>query len=380
MRLLFFIGSLGTGGAEKQISQLAYGLAKINHQVFVVTVYPGGQNWEWLKKHRSVTLISLFSNKNKTMPGVFYQLCMGIFRLHKIVIKENVDVVYSALYMSNLLAWFALRGINNVKLIWGIRASNMKLNWKRFVPFYVCSKLSSGVDMIIANSKAGLEYHKLNGYRSPDDVVVPNGIDTDKFKFNNDYRIKLRSEWGCSAQVKLIGIVGRLDPMKDHQTFLYAAEKLSKERNDAYFICVGDGPEKYKQELLCLTEELGLSDRIIWAGKRTDTPAVYSALDIAISSSAWGEGFPNVIGEAMSCGIPCVVTDVGDSAWVVADTGFIIQSNQPIQLADACKKILDLTHDQYKDLSSNSRHRIKSEFTIINSVISTEKALMRCLN
>lgn len=380
MRLLFFIGSLGTGGAEKQISQLAYGLANIKHEVFLVTIFPGGQNWEWLQDQKTVTLLSLYNVKEKTAFGVLYQLCMSIFRLHKLIRKENIEVIYSALYMSNLLAWFSVRWIKNVKLIWGIRASNMNLNWKRAIPFYICAKLSYFVDMIIANSKAGLEYHKLKGYRSRDDMVVPNGIDTNKYKCNNDYRIKIRSEWGYGDEVKLIGIVGRLDPMKDHQTFLYAAAQLTKERNDVCFVCVGDGPEKYQQELRCLSDDLGLTKRLTWAGKRIDMQAIYSALDIAVSSSAWGEGFPNVIGESMSCGVPCIVTDVGDSAWIVDDTGFTVKPKNPQKLAEACTKLLDFNQLQYEELKSKSRNRITSKFSINTAVMSTENALLKCLD
>ena len=134
----------------------------------------------------------------------------------------------------------------------------------------------------------------------------------------------MRLEWGIAECEKLIGQVGRLDPMKDHSTFLKAAALLAHERKDVRFVCVGEGPTGYRDELYSLAKTLGLASRLIWAGSRRDMPAVYNAFDVAVSSSRWGEGLPNVIAEAMACGVPCVVTDVGDSAFVVDKLGVVV--------------------------------------------------------
>ena len=112
---------------------------------------------------------------------------------------------------------------------------------------------------------------------------------------------------------KLIGRIARLAPDKGYPIFLEAAALLSKERKDVRFVIAGAGPESYRRQLQLLSQELGLAERLIWAGARPDMPAVYNALDILCSSSD-SEGFGLTVAEAMACGVPCVATDVGDSA------------------------------------------------------------------
>ena len=151
-------------------------------------------------------------------------------------------------------------------------------------------------------------------------AVIPNGIDTSRFREMPGSGARLRALWGVRDDQILIGLVGRLDYMKDHPTFLRAAAKLTHHNDSVRFVCVGGGPISYAAQLKDLSSELGLHDRIVWAGDQDDMPSVYSALDLLVSSSS-GEGFSNVIGEAMACGVPCVVTDVGDSALIVGETG-----------------------------------------------------------
>jgi glycosyltransferase involved in cell wall biosynthesis len=194
-------------------------------------------------------------------------------------------------------------------------------------------------------------------------VVIPNGIDTKRFKPDSEARAKVRSQWGISEHTILIGLVGRLHPMKDHLTFLKAAALLSKQQQDVQFVCVGTGLEDYAQELYRLAQEFGISEKVIWAGACADMPAVYNALDIASSSSSYGEGFANVIGEAMACEVPCVVTDVGDSAWIVENTGIVVSPQNPEALANGWSLLIK--QQQYKDaaLKSKTRSRIVSEFS-----------------
>ncbi|MBD1903538.1 glycosyltransferase [Trichocoleus sp. DQ-A3] len=363
MQIVFFIGSLETGGAEYQIVQLADGLAQRNHDVCVVTFYPGGQNWEWLQARGQVRIYPLFTKKfSGTIPAGL-QLIWAIPRLRSVLRKQQTPLfVYSFLYLSNLIAWLAVRWMPGVTLIWGIRASNLKLNWKRAIPFSLCKWISASVPLIVANSKAGLAYHEAQGYRAKTSIVIPNGIDIELFKPDLEVRARVRAEWGISEDSILIGLVGRLDPIKDHPTFLRAAALLCKQRQDVRFVCVGTGPEIYAQKLYQLTEKLDISEKVIWAGVRVDMPAVYNAFDIATSSS-YSEGFPNVIGEAMACGVTCLVTDVGDSAWIVGDTGVVVPPLNPEAFAAGVKQlILDKLLNRNYISVIRTRMRIISEF------------------
>jgi glycosyltransferase involved in cell wall biosynthesis len=221
---------------------------------------------------------------------------------------------------------------------------------------------------MISNSEAGLIGRNTGGYRFSKRLIINNGFDTDEFKPDSQARIRLRSQWKIKNEA-LIGIVGRLFVSKGHRIFLEAAALLWKERTDVRFVIVGDGPDKRELELL--SQELRLQESLIWAGARQDMPAVYNALDILCSSS-YSEGFPNVIGEAMACGVPCVVTDVGDSTKIVGDQGIVVPAGDPRVLAKGLKTMLVKLKDT-KPIEI--RDRIVRHFSLENLVDATETAL-----
>jgi len=372
MQILFFIGSLKTGGAERQISLLAEGLAWRGHDVSVMTLYPGGQYWDLLQHCEPVQIQSLFREKCRDSVATGMQLVLAVVRLRNYLQREGIKLVYSALELTNLIAWLAVQGVPAIKLVWGIRSSHTKkFNWKQELPFHLCQKVSASVPLLIANSQAGLADHEAQGYRCKRHVVIPNGIDICLFCPNREAGMKIRKEWRVSEGETLIGIVGRLSPMKDHPMFLKAAALLAKQRKDVRFVCIGDGSMDYRQELYRLADKLGLAELIIWAGKRTDMSAVYNALDIAVSSSSYGEGFPNVVGEAMACGVPCVVTDVGDSASIVGQAGLVIQPGHTEALVDAWLQLI------VKKLITRKtcRERIVKKFSLLTLVNKTETIL-----
>ena len=167
-------------------------------------------------------------------------------------------------------------------------------------------------------------------------------------------------------------MVGRLDPMKGHPTFLRAASLLAQKMPGVRFVCVGDGPDAYKNELAALGEQLGLSGNLVWAGPQADMRAVFNAFDLASSSSSFGEGFPNVIGEAMACKIPCVVTDVGDSPWIVEKTGMVVPPDDPKALAEGWEQFLK---EDRNEKARKARLRIENNFSLDHLVNRTEEAL-----
>jgi len=193
--------------------------------------------------------------------------------------------------------------------------------------------------------------------------VIPNGIDTNRFRFAPGGRSRVRGEWNVAEDEVLVGLVGRLDPMKDHPTFLRAAAHLARRNPVWRFVCVGSGPTDYAETLARLADELGVASPLVWAGARDDMADVYSAIDI-LASSSLGEGFPNVVGEAMACGVPCVVTNVGDSARVVGDYGVVVPANQPGALADGLEQVLQRMKEIPADWHTVLRRRIEDNFSI----------------
>jgi len=167
--------------------------------------------------------------------------------------------------------------------------------------------------------------------RLPADLiaVVPNGIDTDTMRPDAAAGRALRRAWKISDDAFVIGCVARLDPMKDHANLLGAAASFARQDPDARFVCVGDGTAAYRDELQALANSLGLVDRVVWAGEIGAVKAAYNAFDIATLPSAFGEGFPNVVGEAMACGIPVAATDVGDVRPIVGELGEVVPPQNP---------------------------------------------------
>lgn len=237
----------------------------------------------------------------------------------------------------------------------------------------LCTFLSPTVKLLIVNSHAGLECLLKRGYRPQRYEVILNGIDTEKFQYSEDGRRKIRHELDVSIKQPLVGIVARLNPKKDHPTFLKAAALVVQRVADVKFLCVGGGPTAYAEELYALVNELGLKDRVIWLGDRSDVVDIYIALDILASSSSYGEGFPNVIGEAMSCGVPCVVTDVGDSASIVADPAQVVEPRNPEKLSQTIIKLLGNTDiPEYREMI---RDRIEKRFSLKTLIDITEQKL-----
>ena len=178
--------------------------------------------------------------------------------------------------------------------------------------------------------------------------------------------------------MKAIGLVGRLDPMKDHQTFIRAAAQLVEQRKDLRFVCVGDGPTSYRQELIRLCQELNVSEYFMFAGTRENMPAIYNAMDIVVSSSSYGEGFSNAIGEAMACNVPCVVTGVGDSGWILGENGRVVPPKNPRALRKAIGKLLD-DLDADGNRGEQIRQRVINNFSVPKLVRATEIVLLSIL-
>jgi len=175
----------------------------------------------------------------------------------------------------------------------------------------------------------------------------------------------------------LIGRVGRLEPVKGYPLFLTAAAEVARSRAATRFVCVGSGPDDYARWLRDQAQALGLAERLVWAGARADMPAVYSALDVAVSTSE-REGFPNVVAEAMACGVPCVVTDVGDSARIVGEYGEVVPPGDPAAMSAAMGRLLDDRERGAID-RARVRERIVGHFSHASLIEGTERALAALL-
>ncbi len=368
--ILFLTRSLDRGGAERQLVVLAKGLARRGHAV-AVAVFFGGGAYEAELAEAGVRVIDL-GKKGR------WDILPFLIRLMRLLRKERPAVMHSYLGVPNILATLLKPLLPGTRIIWGVRASNVDLShydWLSRLAYALERRLARFPDRVIANSYAGKRHAAANGFPEGKLVVIPNGINTEYFRFDPEGRQQARTEWGLGEDEILVGLVARLDPMKDHPTFLEAAGRIARERHDVRFVCVGDGSPDYVERVKQRAVALGLTGQLIWAGARDNMPSIYSAVDIATSTSAFGEGFSNTIAEAMACGVPCVVTDVGDSAQIVGDTGSVVAPGDHSALAAVIQHLISLPPKERGALGEMCRARIVSEFSMDTLVQRTEHAL-----
>jgi glycosyltransferase involved in cell wall biosynthesis len=367
LKILFLSRSLGRGGAERQLVSLASALSKRGHFTKIAVFYSGGALESDLRK--TGVPVTVMEKHGR------WDIVSFLSRIALLLRRERPDVLHSYLTVPNLLSIMFKPLHPRTRVVLGIRASDMDLNrydWLARLTYKMECWLSRYADLIICNSHAGMEHASRNGFPAHKMVVIPNGIDTDMFHPDTHARNLIRAEWGIRVGYKLIGLVARLDPMKDHPTFLQAASLLAQKRDDVYFACVGDGPSEYRAWLQEMASKSGLKNRIIWTGSRSDMPSVYNAFDIVTSSSSFGEGFSNAIGETMACGVPCVVTDVGDSAAIVGQCGVVVPRRSPESLVNAWIQFLE---GRLVFTPSAIRERIVREFSLESLARNTEYQL-----
>jgi glycosyltransferase involved in cell wall biosynthesis len=368
-KIVFLIRDLNYGGAQRQLVTLVKGMDKKLFDISVVCMYSGGS----LEKDLTDSNISLICLNKQ---GRWY-IASFIWQLIKTIKNINPNVLHGYLGDANLLCIFLKLFLPSTTIIWGIRDSitdKQTLDWLQNILFNFECIFSRFADLIIVNSHAGKKHYSKQKFATEKMLVIPNGIDIQRFQ-PHEKACLIRLEWGVSQDTVLIGLVGRLHPMKDYPTFFQAAKILCKNEN-IRFVCVGNGFKDYTEKLHQLTEDLGISQKVIWAGGRADMCAVFNALDIVVSASAYGEGFPNVIGEAMACGIPCVVTDVGDSAWIVGDLGIVVEPQNPEALAAGCSSLMKLNLADKIALKDKARLKIVQNFSVEKLVEKTQFHLL----
>lgn len=375
IRLLFVIRALSCGGAERQLIELVKGIDKKRFDVTVATLYGGGALESEISESSGVTLLSLGKKGRWDLAGL-------LMRFSRLVREVRPDVTHGYMGFSNELSLLA-RALCGSRAIWGIRGSACDYScyndWGRNISYWMERLLSRFADCIIVNSESGRKEHIAEGFEGARMKVIRNGIDADRFHPDRDAGKEVRREWGIAPEAPVIGIVARLDPMKDHPTFLHAAALLARHRPEVRFVCVGDGPLANLTRLQALTAELGLEGRLQWHPARRNVTAVYNALTILTSSSLFGEGFSNAIGEAMACGIPVVATDVGDAAFIVNDCTRVVPPGCPERLVTAWKNLLDQDKAVLARRAAEARERIVSNFSMTQLACNTEAALLDTL-
>ena len=359
-RITFLTTGLGTGGAETMLYKLLSGIDRDLFDPAVVVLMEKERLGRQLEDI-GVPVTALNLPRGWPTPS-------GLIRLVSALRDLQPQLVQGWMYHANLAASVAAPLLGSkVPVIWNIRHTPYKLkDYKRSTATVIRlgARLSHQPRRIIYNAHKSASRHQALGYHSRKAIVIPNGFDTQVFKPDPEAHHELHASLNLDIQIPLIGMVARYHPMKDHANFLRAAAILHQQHPGVYYILIGRGIDEQNIELTNIISSLGLTEFVHLLGERSDIASILPGLDIATLTSAWGEGFPNVIGEAMACGIPCVVTDIGDSASLVADTGIVVPAQDPVSLSRAWQQLLELPTCDWRDLGLQARSRIIQNFTL----------------
>ncbi len=359
LRVLHVIAGLGTGGAEMMLAKLVEEtLSPVCSKVLVLMDRSALSS----KVESLGADIEYLGLSQGRLPNLLVFL-----RLLSVSRRFGPDVIQGWMYHGNLAAWVVSRfACPRARLFWNIRQTLYDLALEKQLTRWLIAVsrwVSAAPESIIYNSVLSSTQHEAVGYPNQSTVVIPNGFDLCRFRPDESARESVRQEFGLASLAPLVIHIARYHPMKDHFTLLQAIKRLSGENLAARFLLVGHGVTECNQVLYGQRNEFGLQDSLILAGERFDVPRLMAAADLAVLSSAWGEGFPNVVGEAMACGTPCVVTDIGDAAKVVGDCGLVVPPRDPDALAMALGQLLS-EHDLRKILGNKARQRIQELFSI----------------
>ncbi len=356
LRVLHLISGLGVGGAERALQRLVAGLAARGVSQHVVSLTGLGEIGEQLQGAGYPVMALGISG-----PG---SLLQGLGRLRRILAAFEPHVIQTWMYHADLLGALLRGRAPGAALVWNLRGSRRgprELGWRTYLVARTCARLSTRADVAVANSWAGREGHARMGYRPRRWLVIPNGVDLQRFRPDLARRAEARRALGVSQETVLIGSVGRDHPVKGYDHLVSAFGLLAGEHDEIALALLGRGLDPGNPRLAARIEAEGLAGRVHLLGPRGDVERWLVGLDIFVSPSL-SEGFPNAVAEAMASGVPCVVTEVGDSARLVGETGRVVPPGDARALAGAIRALLALSPQARRQLGAAARARVEEHY------------------
>lgn len=374
IRIVHVITGLDTGGAEMMLYKLLSLTDRTRYAPSVVSLTGGGPVGDRIEA-LGIPVETLGMARGVPDPA-------GLLRLAVRLRRIRPALVQTWMYHADVVGGLAAKLAGNVPVLWNLRQSSLDragLGRGTLLTARAAAWLSHRIPVrIVCGSEAARRAHGALGYARDRLVVIPNGFDLDMFAPSASARAAVRRELGIGGDVPLIGLAARFHPQKDHHTFIRAAGMLREWLPEAHFVLCGNGVSWQNSRLAGWIDEAGVRDNCHLLGSRADMPMIDAALDVAASSSR-SEGFPNVIGEAMACGVPCAVTDVGDSAQLVGDTGRVVPPRDARALAQAWQALLAMPAGDRRDLGAAARRRIGQCYSLQSVVRRYEDLYDRAL-
>ncbi len=360
MKVAFIITGLATGGAEMMLHKLLQNIDRNRFEPTVISLMSKGEIGPRIEA-LGIPVHTLDMRRGLPNP-------LMVLRLARLLRQLQPALVHTWMYHSDLLGGLAARLAGCRRVIWGIRHSNLsKTENKRSTLAVVglCARLSTWLPVqILSCSHRAKEVHAAVGYVDEKIHVIPNGFDLGRFAPDVTARASLRAELGLPPDVPLVGVVARFDAQKNHLGFVQAAAQLLAQLPQVHFVLAGTGVDAGNAALqAAIAAHPGLQAHMHLLGRRDDVPRLMAAFDV-LASPSHGEAFPNVLGEAMACGLPCVVTDAGDSAEIVGNTGRVVAIGDMAALAQQLQEVLGLPSAQRAGMGQQARTRVQVEYEI----------------
>ena len=358
IRVTHLISSLATGGTEMMLHKVLRGMQGQGVDNTVISLTSGGAVAGMIAG-LGVPVHSLDMRRGIPDP-------LAVLRLHRLLKAARPQVLQTWLYHADLLGLLVGKAAKVPSIAWNIRCSITDERYVRGLTgmtVRLLARLSGVPDAVVTNSDAGIAVHERLGYHPRRWTMIPNGFDLERFAPDPNAYASVRTELGLSPDTVLVGLIARYDPLKDHATFLRAAGVLATSYPTTHFLLAGLGVDAANPVLASLVRELGLAGQVHMLGERKDVPRLTAALDLATCSSL-GEGFPNIVGEAMACAVPVASTDVGDAAKVIGDTGRVAPIANPAALAAAWADLIGMGRGARRALGQRARRRVSEHYDL----------------
>ncbi len=355
MKVLHIITGLNVGGAENMLCKLLENGNASDRSAAVLSLLDPGPLAERIRAI-GVPIYTLGMKSGLAGP-------ISTIRLARIVNIVSPDVLHGWMYHGNLAATFAHSTVGRrLPLIWNVRHSlaDPSLETRRTRAILkISAAISRAPSSIIYNSARAADQHEKYGYSPHRRVVIPNGFDFDIFRPNIQARKRMGGEFAIDPGATVVGIVARLHPMKAHAMLVKAVGHARAAGRDLHLVMIGEGISSPPAELAAAIADHLPADRVTLLGARSDIADILPGFDILAVPSGWGEGFPNVIGEALACEVPVVTTDVGDSALIVAENGIVVAPGDADSFAQALVELTDLGPEGRAAMGRAGRNRTR---------------------
>lgn len=365
--LFHVISGLAPGGAELALLRLVENTSLPPQHTTVVSLTENGEVGVRLAA-AGAEVVSL--GMARGVPDL-----RGPWRLAQLLRRRRPALVQSWMYHADLVAGLAARLAGGPPIVWNVRNGSLATGAVRLRTAWVAraaGRLGRWLPArIVCCSRTARDIHVSLGYPEERMVLIPNGFDSVRFRPDPGDRERLRAGWDIPPEAPVVGLVGRFDPVKDYYGFLQAAARLVRQATEVRFVLCGTGVDSANTQIMGWIRELGLEGYCRLLGHRTDLERVYRVLDV-LALSSYTEAFPNVVGEAMASGVPCVVTAVGDAPWLVGDTGHVVPPRDPAALAAAIDEVIQLSPECRAVLGERARARIRDRFGLDAMVASYE--------